>query len=166
MSQKSAQDRAAWPLSAQLPSPPMTVASAGRDQITVGGENGSPGALPILALRCSFRSHLLRLECAQGLLRSQVWRLAQIAGTVEAGQSSCLVARLSFLRGCWLPTEPVLQETGDGSCVSHTENGSVSLVSYSVGQSSHSACSDSRGGNNPSFNGRNVRKCVAIFNLR
>lgn len=77
----------------------MTVASAGMDQITVDGENGSPGALSILALPCSFRSHLLRLECAQGLLHSQVWPLAQMAGTVEAGQSSFLVASLSFLTG-------------------------------------------------------------------
>ena len=133
MSQKSAQDRAAWLLSAHPPSPPHDCGISGMDQITVDGENSSPGALSVLALPCCFRLHLLRLECAQGLLHSQVWPLAQRAGTVEAGQSSFLVAKLSFLRDRWLPTEPVLQETGDGSCVSHTENGSVSLLSYSVG---------------------------------
>ena len=57
----------------------------------------------------------------------------QVAGTAEAGQSSFLVAKLSLLWDGWLPTLLVLQKIGDGSCVSHTENGSVLLLPPSIG---------------------------------
>lgn len=56
-----------------------------------------------LSFSCSSRSQWLRLESAEGLLDSRVWHLAQVAGTAEAGQSSFLVARLSFLWDGWLP---------------------------------------------------------------
>ena len=63
------------------------------------------------------------------------------------------------------PTLLVLQKIGDGSCVSHTENGSVLLLPHSIGWSSHRVCWDSRGGNTPFSNASNVRKFVAIFSL-
>ena len=55
----------------------------------------SAGSLSLVPLR--------RAGCAEGLLDFQVWHLAQVAGTAEAGQSSFLVARLSFLWDGWLP---------------------------------------------------------------